>query len=271
VYPLLVKLVALVSAAKDPEEAVKALTEAAGSTAAEARMRLAPEPPALLARLDDAPADELVGKLRKAGLAALAIDARVPSGADRFQTRKFALEKESLNLEARDGETLELPWGEIALILRGQRAKKSETDKTETTKKLSLGSAVLTGGLKMTKTSSSVVRSAEEQTEQLVLLYLRDGSVASLAEASLDFTGLGALQPSRTANMLELVNRLRAQARDARYDDRLVRLGRRSLPFGGVKEQRLTTAGSTTVHSDTAGTVDILAELIFQALKAGLI
>ncbi|HEX4381928.1 MAG TPA: hypothetical protein VH083_03225 [Myxococcales bacterium] len=265
------KLVALVSAAKDPEEAVKVLTEAAGSTAAEARMRLAPEPPALLARLDDALADELVSKLRKAGLAALAVDARVPSDADRFQTRKFALEKESLKLEARSGETLELPWGEVALILRAQRARRSETDKTETSKKFSIGSAVLTGGLKVTKTSSSVVRSAEEQAEQLLLIYLRDGRSASLAETNLDFTGLGALQPSRTANMLELANRLRSRAKAARYDDRLVRLGRRSLPFGGMKEQRLTTAKSTTLHTDTAGTVDILADLLWQAQKAGLI
>jgi hypothetical protein len=100
---------------------------------------------------------------------------------------------------------------------------------------------------------------------------LQDGSVASLAEASLDFTGLGALQPSRTANLLELTRRLRDGAKSARYDDRLVRLGRRSLPFGGLKEQRVATGSSTTLHTDTAGTVDILAELLWQAQRAGLI
>jgi hypothetical protein len=263
-----VKLVALVSAAQDPDEAVRALTEAAGSTAAEARMRLAPEPPALLARLEDAAADELVAKLRKAGLAALAIDARVPSDSHRLQVRKFALEKDALKLETRAAETADLPWGDLALILRAQRIRRAETDKTETTKRLSIGSAVLTGGLKMTSTKTSVVRSAEEQSEQLLLIYARDGRVAELAETALDWSGLGALQPSRTANFLELTKRVREKAPQAAYDERLVRLGRRSLPFGGLKgEQRVTTGKSSTLHTDTAGTVDILAELLWQAHK----
>ena len=263
---------ALVSAAKDPDEAVKVLTEAAGSTAAEARMRLAPEPPALLARLDDAAADELALKLRKAGLAALAIDARVPESSDRFQARKFTLEKDALQLETRAGEAASLAWGDFALILRAQRTRRAETDKTETIKRLSIGSAVLTGGLKMTSTKTSVVRSAEEQSEQLLLIYTSGGNVFELAETVLDWSGLGSLQPSRTANFLDLTKRIREMAKGARYDDRLVRLGRRSLPFGGLKgEQRVSTAKSITLHTDTAGTVDILAELLWQAHRAALI
>jgi hypothetical protein len=268
-----VKLVALVSAAEDPEEAVRVLTAAAGSTAAEARMRLAPEPPALLARLEDAAADALVATLRKAGLAALAIDARVPSDGERLVVRKFALEKETLRLEPRNiaGVPLELPWGELALILRAQRARRSETDKTETSKRLSIGAAVMTGGLKITRKTSTVVHAAEEQTEQVILLYARDGRAAILAEGSLDFTCLGTLQPSRTANLLELAKRIRAQAPAARYDERLVRLGRRSLPFGGKSEQRVATNTGTTLHTDTAGTVDILAEVLWCALRAGML
>jgi len=266
-----VKLVALVSAAKDPDEAVRVLTEASGSTAAEVRMRLAPETPALLARLEDAAADELTAKLRKAGLAVLAIDARVPGDSERFVVRTFALEKETLNLEARSGESMELPWGELALILRAQRAKRSETDKTETARRLSIGSAVLTGGLKMTKTTSTVIHAAEEKTEQVILVYARDGRAAMLAEGSLDFTCLGTLQPSRTANLLELTKRITERAKAARYDERLVRLGRRSLPFGAKSEQRVASKNSTTLHTDTASTVDILAEVLWRALCAGML
>jgi hypothetical protein len=266
-----VKLVALVRAAADADEAVRVLAEAAASTAAEARMRLAPEPPALLARLEDAAADALVAKLRKAGLAALAIDARVPTENDRLNVRKFALDTQTLNLEPRFGEPLQLPWSELALILRAQRAKRSQTDKTETTKRLSIGSAVLTGGLKMTRTTSQVVHAAEEQVEQVILLYTRDGRAASLADGSLDFTSLGALQPSRTANLLELARRIREKAPEARYDERLVRLGRRTLPFGAKSEQRVGAAGSTTLHTDTAGTVDVLAEVLFCAFREGFL
>jgi hypothetical protein len=266
-----VKLVALVSVPKDPEEAVRVLTEAGGSTAAEARMRLAPEPPALLARLEDAAADGLVAKLRKAGLAALAIDARVPGDSARTVARKFLLEADGIHLEPRAGEQLFLPWSGIALVVRAQRAKRSETDRQETSKRFSIGTAIATGGLKLTRSSSTVVHAAEEETEQVVLLYARDGRVASLAESSLDWSGLGALQPSRTANLLELVKRIREKAPAARYDERLVRLGRRALPFGARSEQRVSTGGSTTLHTDTAGTVDVLAEVLWRALCAGML
>jgi hypothetical protein len=117
-----------------------------------------------------------------------------------------------------------------------------------------------------------VVRAAEEQTEQVILIYAKDGRAASLPEGNLDFTGLGAVQPSRTANLIELANRIRARAPAARYDERLVRLGRRSLPFGQRSEQRVATSSSTaTLHTDTAGTVDVLAEVLWRALRAGML
>jgi hypothetical protein len=266
-----VKLVALVQAPKDPEEAARVLMEAAGSTAAEARMRLAPEPPALLARLEDAAADALVARLRKAGLAALAIDARVPGEPDRLAVRTFELGGEVLQLESRAGESLEIPWGGLSLILRAQRTRRAETDKVTTAKRISIGAAIATGGLKLTRSTSSVVRSAEEQTEQLILLYAAGGRAAALAEGTLDFTCLGTLQPSRTANLIELGNRIRARAPAARYDERLVRLGRRPLPFGAKVEQRVSTASASTLHTDTAGTVDVLAEVLWRALREGLL
>src|SRR5438132_8961039 len=77
------KLVAIVRAPRQPEEAAKALADASGLTLAEARMRLAPEPPALLARLEPDKAAALVVSLRKGGWAALAVDVPCPTGKDR--------------------------------------------------------------------------------------------------------------------------------------------------------------------------------------------
>ena len=85
------KLVAIARASARPEEAAKALADTARLTLAEARMRLAREPPAILARLEPDKADALVPALRMAGLAALALDLHVPSDKDRTVAHAFAL------------------------------------------------------------------------------------------------------------------------------------------------------------------------------------
>ena len=79
------------------------------------------------------------------------------------------------------------------------------------------------------------------------------------------------MQPSSAANMVELARRLRETARGAFYDDRLLRLGRRPLPFLAGGESRTETATSTTTRSDTTGSLDVLAEVMRQALVQGLI
>jgi hypothetical protein len=67
------KFVAVVRPPTRPDEAVRALADVAGITVAEARMRLAPEPPALIARLKSSQAEALVAALRKAALAVIAL------------------------------------------------------------------------------------------------------------------------------------------------------------------------------------------------------
>lgn len=265
------RLVALIRPPTNPEEAVRALAETAAITAAESRMRLAPEPPALLARLDDAAAEVLAANLRARGMAALAVDARVPSDADRLLVRSFSLDADAAHFTPRAGEALTLPWGEIAMILRAVRAVRSDTEHTEKSTRLSVGKAVVTGGLMFTKTTERTVRTSEEAVEQLVLVYTRSGSVVALAETRLEFTGLGVLQPSRTANMAELARRLRERAPGAFSDDRLLRLGRRTLPFVAGGDSRIAAGGVATTRADTATTVDVLAEILWRALGAGLL
>jgi hypothetical protein len=265
------RLVALIRPPADPEEAVRALAEAAAMTVAESRMRLAPEPPALLARLDDGPAEALAANLRARGLAVLAVDARVPSDADRLVARSFSFEADGAHFAPRTGEPMIVPWGEIAMILRAVRAARSDSEHTEKSTRLSVGKAVVTGGLMFTKTTERTVRTSEEATEQLVLVYTRSGSAVTLAETQLEFSGLGALQPSRTANMAELARRLRERAPTAFSDDRLLRLGRRTLPFVAGGESRIAAGAVATTRSDTARTVDVLAEVLWRALGAGLL
>jgi hypothetical protein len=257
-------LVASIRPASDLEAAVAALVASAAMTKAEARMRLAPEPPALLARLPPEDAARVVTELGRAGMPALAIDEDVPSDSERFQVRSFALEVGAGQFTSRAGETLAVPWDDVRLVLRGVRASRTTTEHTETRQKLAPGRAVLTGGLVFTKKTTSTVRNVQEDSEQFLLLHSDAGLRLFLGEQALEFSGLGPLlQPARTANLGVLAQELRRRTPRAFHDDRLLRLGRRTLPFvlGGSGERR----------SDTRGSVDVLAEVLDQAVRTGLL
>ena len=266
------RLVALASAPARPDEAAKAMAGALGLAPAEARMRLAPEPPTLVARLEPERAEALVASLRRAGLAALSVEEHVPSDRDRTVARSFLLEDAGGTFTPRSGPPLHFAWPEVVAVLRGRRASRYEVERSERSQRLSVTTAVATGGLKMTRTSTRITREAEESSEQVVLVYARDGRAALLAERQVDFSCLGpGMQPSSTGNMGELARRIRERATAAFYDERLLRLGRRPLPFLASGESRSATRTVTTTRTDTSGSLDVLAEILRQAVSEGLL
>lgn len=266
------KLVAIARAPARPDEAARALADAARLTLAEARMRLAPEPPALLARLGPDEADALVAALRKAGLAALSVDTTCPTDGDRTLARSLSIHDNGVTFTPRFGSSMEVAWPDVLAILRGLRKSRTEVERTETTTKIAPGTAVLTGGLILTETSKKTVRSSVEANEQVILVYARGGRAAALAETQLDYSCLGAdMKPSSTANMVELSRQLRERATRAFYDERLLRLGRRPLPFLVGGESHSQTATVTKTLTDTRGSLDTLAEVMRRALVEGLL
>lgn len=266
------KLVAILRVPAHPDVAARALAEASGLALAEARMRLAPEPPVLVARLEPDRADALVAHLRKAGLAALAVPADSPSDKDCTVTHSFSFDSAGVTFVPRFGESMRTAWPDVLAILRGLRASRSEVSRTEQSKRFSVGRGVLTGGLMMTRTATKSVRSSEETTEQVIVVYERSGRAALLSERELDFSCLGAaMLPSSTGNMLELARRLREGAKAAFYDERLLRLGRRPLPFLAGGESLFQTAATTRTRVDTRGSLDALAEVMRRALIEGLL
>lgn len=265
------KLVAIARAPARPGEAAAVLAEASGVALAEARMRLAPEPPAILARLEPDRADALVAALREAGLAALAVPERVPTDDDRVVARFLSLDEAGATFTSRSGDSMRTEWPDVLAVLRGVRSSRSDVERVEKVRNFSLGMAVATGGLKMTRTSTGTAQSSEESSEQVILVYGRDGRAALLAERALDFSCLGTgMSPSSTGNMVELARRLREKGSGAFHDNRLLRLGRRPLPFLARGESRSRSGTTTVTRTDTTGSLDVLAEVIRQALVEGL-
>ena len=266
------RYVALVRAPGAPEEAARAFALASGLTLAEARMRLAPEPPAVLARVEADKAEALVGTLRKVGAPSVALDASCPTDRDRLLVHRFSLTAVEATFTSRPGDSFRFAWPEVMAILRGLRASRTEVERTEKSRSFSVGRAVMTGGLLLSRTSTKTVRSSSEETEQVLLVYLRDGRAASLAENELEFSSLGkGMQPSSTGNMGEVARRLRENAKTAFYDERLLRLGRRPLPFLLGNDSRTETRAAVTTRSDTSESLDVLAEAMRQALAEGLL
>ncbi len=265
------KLIALARPPASLDESVKPIAAALALSPAEVRMRLAGGAPALLAPAADGEAAGLVAKLRALKLAALAIDARAPTDRQRLVARRFAFGSSGLSLAARSGETLELPWGELLAVLRGARETRTDTARTETTYRLS---GISTVGLGLPRISSQehTVRSSESSLEQVLLIYGKGGEQALVAESLVDFSCLGkAMQPSSSMNMAELARLLKAKAPSAFHDDRLMRMGRRPLPFMLGAELNVMTDQVAVEHSSTAASLDALAEVMRQALAAGLL
>lgn len=167
---------------------------------------------------------------------------------------------------------MQVLWADVLAILRGLRASRSDVERTEKSRSFSVATAVATGGLKMTRASTKTVHSREESTEQVILVYARDGRVAMLAEHQLDFSCLRpGMHPSSTGNMVELAHRLREKAKAAFYDERLLRLGRRPLPFLAGSESRSQAGTIVSTRTETSGSLDVLAEVMRQALAEGLL
>jgi hypothetical protein len=242
-------LIALIDRPKDPGPAIALLVAQAGLAPAEARMRLAPEPPALILRQEDAIAAALAEALTKAGAPALAVDLEKRQAS--VLARSFELGPGQVTFFGRTGDETELGYGEIRLILRGLRMTSSEVVKTETTRKFDIGKAIMTQGLMVTKTHKREVRSEVKNAYHAAMLYGRETSVL-LDEAELTYQSLGpALKPSRVENLNLLVGELRKRATTARYDDRLLRMGSRPLPL------------------EPSDPFDVIAEILNQAQLRG--
>lgn len=163
-------------------------------------------------------------KLRSAGFSAVVLtDAEITAARCPLIARKFELSGKELAVVSESGQSLGIPFQDIRLIVRGTGIVRGSTTETVKTKSLSLGRAVMSSGLMITKTTKTVQEIATEERTGFFNLYAEGAQVIVFRESGLFYDSLGpALQPSRALNFNYLIAELRRLAPDAQYDERLL-------------------------------------------------
>ncbi len=261
--------VAVVRLAGSIDDEAKALAGALGVTPYETRLKLVAGLPALvMTSADRGAATEVLRGLRARGHGAVAFDgAAVVANESMMAMRNFTLEPDAVTVGLPSGARL--PYEDISVMLRAAHRTSVESTSVTRETQLSVGRTVLTGGLLSTKTVTREQRSTSHDQEQVLYLFRKSGTVPwILRERSTQYTTLGtALAPSSMQNFITTIERLRAQAPGAVYDERLrtLRGGPTRLALAGVG-----TTPSSTVTTTTADGTDVLAHAIALAVARGL-
>ena len=222
-------LVTLLRAPDSLDRAAAALGARQGTSAYEARTRLAGEFPRVVAVLaDGALALAQAAGLRADGLAAAVLDgAEIAHDRGRDVAASLAFGPTSLVATMRDGRTREVDYGAVTLLIHGVRVGVATSVEESTVKSFSAGRAILTGGLSMRTSKTVTTTKTTEQRETFVYLHESGGGPAlAVYERGMNYAFLGAaLAPSSMANFTAVLTTLRARCPAARYDARLTRAG----------------------------------------------
>jgi hypothetical protein len=235
-----------------------ALAADLGCTAYDARMLLAPGLPAIVrSTADRQHALDLLARIRARGHGAVACDASAVVGSTTMVSmRHFRLGPEAVTLGDLPEERL--PYVDAAVLIAAVHRSRSDTATKTRERQLSVGRALITSGLSMTKTVHKESHATREQREGVLYVFRRSGATPwLLREHGTTWSGHGGpLAPSESENFRITVAALRERTPGAAFDDRLV--SRRAT-------ERATVSGSiqtTTVTTSTDAAVDLLAHVL---------
>jgi hypothetical protein len=197
-----------------------------GRTLLEARSRVSePEggPSVLTTFAEAADAESYAEELRSRGFEVSVLrPEEIEAEEERFAVRSFRLGERSLTAQSRQGGTVEVAWSDVRLLLRGIVRVEHRKVRTEEHRELSLGRAVLTGGLMVTKKVKTSKHEVLVESHGFLHLYTASGPPLAFHQSDLNFAGLGtALQPAMAANFARLISALRQASPQAVYDERL--------------------------------------------------
>ncbi len=220
-------VVAIHSLAQDRETHAAALASALGITMYEALSRLRSPgngPFTIGVYAEQERAMQIEEKLRSTGFRAVVLtEAEIATELSPLIVRKFVLSENELAVATETGESLHMTFQNIRLILRGIGIVRGTATETVKNRSVSLGRAVLSGGLMLTKTTKTVQEVATEERVAFFTIYAGGMPVLVFRENCLLFDSLGpALQPSRALNFTYLIAELRRRCPNAQYDERLL-------------------------------------------------
>jgi hypothetical protein len=233
-----------------------ALAEALDKTAYEVRARLSdPEGgPAVVARYGEIePAWACTGRLRANGISPILLTAEdLETDAQRFLVRSFELGSQGITATSRRGDTIQIAYRDLDLFLRGVRVDERTELKTTEQRKFSMGRALLTQGLMMTKTVRKTDKVTSVEREEFFHLYTDGRPPLVFRSGALDYRSFGpALQPSVQANFTHLVEQMRQAFPEVPYNERLANRQSRA---------RILGPGLTDNHLDVA--ISLLARVL---------
>lgn len=240
------------------EDEAAALAGDLGCTAYDARMLLAPGIPAILRRTPDREAAlKLLSSVRARGHGAVACDLSAVASSDAMTAmRRFRLGETELTLD--DDPGARLPYDDIVALVPAVHRSRTDTATVTRETKLSVGRAIMTSGLSMSKTVTKQTHATTEARESVLYVFRRSGATPwLLREHGTVWAGHGQpLAPSEAENFRMTVAALRARAPGAAFDDRLLtrRAPERAALSGGN--------ANTTVKTSSESGVDLLAHLL---------
>lgn len=222
-----VNIVAVHNLPPEKEALANPLAEALGKTLYEAtaRLRGPGTGPLVVATFGDAgAADEAAARLRDAGFDPLVVSSEdLRREGERFGVRRFEFADDVLRLESAQAQGIALPYGDVGLILRGISSTVHSEKESFKEKKLDIGMAIATSGLKFSKTEKKTREVITEEREGFIHLYAGGRPVLLLRESALNYDSLGpARQPTRAANFARVEAELKKHCPAAVHDSRLL-------------------------------------------------
>ncbi len=248
------------------------LAKTLGLFAYDLRMRLSGPLPVVVARMakrDDA--SRLMAQLRGWGHGAVGCEqGSVFDAASMHQPREFAFEGSLLRTEDAMHSRSEVAADEVYALIHAMVLADHQQNQTRSGKQFSAARAVLSGGLVMTRKTSSSSHVTESESEERVYLIRRGFADPILfRQHQLHYAGLGEqLGRSSHENFATLVERLRQFCPGALYSAQL-RETRRKNSFVGATTVESGSATTSTVTSSNASEVDLAAYLILVAHARG--
>jgi hypothetical protein len=210
---------------EESNELAQAIADALGIMPFEARQRIVGGGPAVVASFaDPQQALALEKKLNQRGIATLVVDATAArSIGGQYIVRRFVLRGWSLHIETVDGQSAEIPYENIDMILPGTSIIEHSETKTVTERKISIGKTLISGGIPMMKKVERKEEVTSEEREKVLFLYAGNRPPVVFRQNAMTYDGLGAaMKLSRELNFSYLISELRRLAPEAVYDDRLL-------------------------------------------------